>query len=230
MEPSSFEPGAIVPLAVAVPPGSAFVSVAGEAALARVVRALLGPGRVLASRIVVVAADPLVDGVRTCLDAAGLSAVSVLGAGAAASRHACLAAGLDLLGREPYSSSHVLVGDHRHPLASAEVTDRVIAGLRAGHRVVVPVLPLTDTVKAVDDRGAVEGTVDRTALRSVQYPRGYQRQALAELIVRDGDELAAALSLGVPLAGVDGDADAFAADLPADADLLAAITATRRPG
>jgi 2-C-methyl-D-erythritol 4-phosphate cytidylyltransferase len=230
MEPSPIEPRAIVPLAAAVQSSAAFASVAGEAALARVVRALLGPGRVPVSGVVVVAAEPLVAGARSCLDAAGLSAVSVIGSGAAASRRACLITGLDFLGREPHSPSHVLVGDHRHPLASVEVTDRVIAGLRAGHRVVLPVLPLTDTVKAVDDRGAVVGTVDRTALRTVQYPRGYQRQALADLIARDGDELTAALSLGLSLVTVEGDADAFAADLPADADLLAAITAARRPG
>ena len=62
----------------------------------------------------------------------------------------------------------VLIHDVGHPLASTGATDRVIAGLRAGHPVVVPVLPVTDTFKAVSDGGAVLGTVDRTELRTVQ--------------------------------------------------------------
>ena len=42
--------------------------------------------------------------------------------------------------------------DVRHPLVPGEVTDRVIAGLRAGHPIVVPVVPVTDSVKRVDDK------------------------------------------------------------------------------
>jgi 2-C-methyl-D-erythritol 4-phosphate cytidylyltransferase len=124
----------------------------------------------------------------------------------------------------------VLVHDHRHPLAPVDVTERVIAGLRAGHPVVVPMLPMTDTVKVVDDRGAVVGTVDRTALRTVQYPRGFQSEVLAQSITGDADEFVAALTAGTPIATVDGDADAFAAELPTDAPLLDAISATHHPG
>lgn len=224
--------GAIVPLDAAVQPAAAFTVVDGDPVLARVVRALLGDDRVSMSLVVVVAAGPLAAAARPCLDSAGLSEVSVIASDANASRCSCLAAGLDHLGREPHSSSHVLVGDHRYPLTSVEVTDRVIAKLRGGHPAVIPVVALTDTVKAVDDRGSVRGTVDRTALRTVQSPRGYERTMLGKLIA-DGladnpDELSAAVSAGVPLATVDGDADAFAAALPAEVELLDAITAARR--
>jgi 2-C-methyl-D-erythritol 4-phosphate cytidylyltransferase len=121
----------------------------------------------------------------------------------------------------------VLIHDHRHPLAPVDVTERVIAALRAGHPIVVPVLPMTDTVKVVNDRGAVVGTVDRTALRTVQYPRGYQSAVLAQSITGDTDEFAAALAAGTPIATVDGDADAFTAELPTDTSLLDAISAAR---
>ena len=60
--------------------------------------------------------------------------------------------------------------DVRHPLVPGDVTDRVIAGLRAGHPVVVPVVPVTDSVKAVDDGAVVVATVDRTALRPSSTP------------------------------------------------------------
>ena len=55
--------------------------------------------------------------------------------------------------------------------------------MRAGHRAVVPALPVTDTVKAVgapDAAGAepVLATVDRAALRAVQTPQGFDRALL----------------------------------------------------
>jgi 2-C-methyl-D-erythritol 4-phosphate cytidylyltransferase len=218
---------AVVPLPTTVQTAAAFAPVAGEAALVRVVRALLGP--VPTSGVIVVADEPLVAGARACLDSAGLSAVSVVASGAPGTRRQCLATAIEHLGREPHPASHVLVHDVGHPLARLVVTDRVIAGLRAGHRVAVPVLPMTDTVKAIDERGAVLGTVDRIALRTVQYPRGYERSALAELIVGEADEFVAAVSAGMSIATVDGDADAFAAELPADAELLDAINAAHRP-
>jgi 2-C-methyl-D-erythritol 4-phosphate cytidylyltransferase len=221
------ELAAIVPLPATVH-AAAFAPVAGEVALVRVVRALLGP--VPASGVVVATDESLVAGVRSCLDSAGLSAVRVIASGAPVTRRECLATAVEHLGREPHPASHMLVHDHRHPLATVDVTERVIAGLRAGHAVVVPVLPMTDTVKAVDDRGAVVGTVDRTALRTVQYPRGYQSSVLAQSISGDADEFCAALAAGTSIATVDGDADAFATELPTDAPLLDAISATHHPG
>lgn len=225
------ELAAIVPLPATVH-AAAFARVAGEAALVRIVRALLGP--VPASGIIVAADDALVASARACLDSAGLSAVSVIASGAPGARHMCVATAVEHLGRQTHPPSHVLVHDHRHPLTPVDVTERVIAGLTAGHPVVVPLLPMTDTVKVVDDRGAVAVTLDRTALRTVQYPRGYQSAVLARSIIGDADEFAAALRKsnheGTPIATVDGDADAFAAELPTDAPLLDAISATHHPG
>ena len=66
-------------------------------------------------------------------------------------------------------------------------------------------------------------------MRTVQYPRGYARATLRELIVGDADEFAAALSAGLPIATVDGDPDGFAAELPADAELMDAISAAHHP-
>lgn len=218
---------AIVPLPATVK-AAAFATVAGEAALVRIVRALRGP--VPTSAIIVAADGALLAEARACLDSAGLSAVSVIASGAPGTRRQCLAAAVEHLDGQPRPASHVLVHDHRHPLAAVDVTERVIAGLVAGHPIVVPVLPMTDTVKVVDDRAAVIGTIDRTALRTVQYPRGYRTTTLAQLIAGDADEFTAALAAGMPIATVDGDADGFAAELPTDAPLLEAISATHHPG
>lgn len=221
------ELAAIVPLSASVQ-AAAFATVAGEVVLVRLVRALLGP--VSAEGVIVAADDSLVAGARACLDSAGLPAVSVIASGAPGTRQRCLVTALEHLGGELNPESHVLIHDHRHPLAPVEVTERVIAGMRAGHDVVVPLLPMTDTVKIVDDRGAVTGTVDRTSLRTVQYPRGYRSAVLAQSITGGADEFTVALATGVPIHTVDGDADAFAAELPTDAPLLGAISATHHPG
>ena len=64
----------------------------------------------------------------------------------------------------------VLLHDACRPLAPAELATAVVEAVRAGHAMAVPVMPLTDTVKAVDDREAVTGTPDRTVLRVLQTP------------------------------------------------------------
>ncbi|MGA8113950.1 MAG: 2-C-methyl-D-erythritol 4-phosphate cytidylyltransferase [Actinocatenispora sp.] len=73
----------------------------------------------------------------------------------------------------------VLVHDAARAFAPAALADRVAAAVRAGHGAVIPVLPVVDTIKRVDADGAVEATVDRSVLRSVQTPQGFQRAVLA---------------------------------------------------
>jgi 2-C-methyl-D-erythritol 4-phosphate cytidylyltransferase len=222
MTSSVNEPCAIVPLDATVSPASALAPLAGEAALTRVIRSLLGPGRVPVERVVVVAVATTAVQIRPELEAAGLAEVAVVDCASPGSRGQCLAAGLEHLGRKEVSPGHVLVHDRRWPLASTAVTDRVLAGLDAGHPVVVPVLPMTDTVKLVDATGSVVETVDRRWLRTVQYPRGYRADALAALIGEDDD-------LGRHVETVAGDPDAVAADLPSDAALIGAIIEARQP-
>ncbi len=199
---------------------------AGDPAVVRVVRSLLGPGRIPATG----SSSP-----RRASRRRGALRVGRRGAvgrvlatcEAPAGRSDCLAAGLEYLGRQSPPSSRVLVADHRCPLAGPEVTDRVLSGLDAGHSVVVPVLPMTDTVKETDGAGSVVGTIDRATLRSVQYPRGYELAALSQLL-GDGDEFLAALSSLTPVLTVDGDADGLLVDLPTDGPLLEAIIAAQR--
>jgi 2-C-methyl-D-erythritol 4-phosphate cytidylyltransferase len=194
---------------------------AGEAPLARVVRTMRGAA-------VVAVAEPLVGAVRESLAAHGLSAVGVTIAEDPGSRAQCLAAGLHYLKDKP---RHVLIHDIRRPLAPEGIRDRVIAGLQAGSSVVMPVLTVTDSVKAVDARGSVTGTLDRSTLRAVQYPRGFTAGQLSQLL--DGrtsdefDELDEALLAGTPITLVDGDSYAFVVELPRDAAFVEAIIACR---
>jgi 2-C-methyl-D-erythritol 4-phosphate cytidylyltransferase len=214
---------AIVPVPVTFVDNAAagFEPLAGEPPLVRVVRAMRGVA-------VVAVAAPLLGAVRESLAAHGLSAVGVAVAEHPGSRAKCLAAGLHYLKEQP---RHVLIHDVRRPLAPECVRDRVIAGLQAGSPVVMPVLAVTDSVKAVDAHGSVTGTLDRSTLRAVQYPRGFTAEQLSRLLAGrtsdEFDELSESLRTGTPITFVDGDSDAFVVELPRDAAFVEAIITCR---
>lgn len=125
-----------------------------------------------------------------------------------ASRAASVAAGLAHV-NDP--SAWVLVHDAARPCCSASLGQRVVDALGAGARGVVPVVPLTDTPKRLNDRGTLE-TLDRASLRAAQTPQGFVvgdlvnalRAAAAEGIEPTDDGAALEL-LGVEVVAVDGD-------------------------
>jgi 2-C-methyl-D-erythritol 4-phosphate cytidylyltransferase len=72
----------------------------------------------------------------------------------------------------------VLVHDAARALTPPDLVVRVVEALRAGHPAVVPALPVSDTIKAVDANGAVLGTPERAGLRAVQTPQGFATELL----------------------------------------------------
>lgn len=200
-----------LPVSVAQHPESVFTLVEGEPVLVRMVRALTAE----AGDVLVPTDDALVERVRAGL--AGTPA-RIIAAGENRSTAECLAAALPFV--RASAATHVLVADHRHPVVSRDLVTRVVAALAGGAELVVPVLPVTDTVKRVDGQGVIRATVDRSELKVTQYPYG-------AAVARLGD-LPAVLGAGADLVCVAGDADAIAFDLPADAALLAAVIACRR--
>jgi 2-C-methyl-D-erythritol 4-phosphate cytidylyltransferase len=214
------ELAAILPLPVTLA-DNAFTPLAGQAPLVRVARTMLGAA-------VVAAAAPMVDRVRETLATQGLSAVDVATVEDPGSRAQCLVAGLRHLHD---SSRHILIHDIRRPLAPVSLRDRVIDALQAGSPVVMPMLPVTDSVKVVDVDGSVTGTLDRSVLRAVQYPRGFAVDELSRLLGQhasdDFDELDEALRAGTPITFVDGDADAFVVEIPTDTAYVEAIIKCR---
>ena len=78
----------------------------------------------------------------------------------------------------PDGTTHVLVHDAARCLTPPAVFQRVVTALAAGARAVVPVTEMTDTVRGVDPEGCSTGTVDRSALRAVQTPQGFERALL----------------------------------------------------
>jgi 2-C-methyl-D-erythritol 2,4-cyclodiphosphate synthase/2-C-methyl-D-erythritol 4-phosphate cytidylyltransferase len=121
-------------------------------------------------------------------------------------RSASVRAGLAAL---PATATHVLVHDAARPLASDELVRRVAARLEQGARAVVPVVPVTDSLRERDD--GVDGrstAVDRDRLVSVQTPQGFDVSLLKQ-VHGQGDDASDDASLversGVVVEQVDGD-------------------------
>jgi 2-C-methyl-D-erythritol 4-phosphate cytidylyltransferase len=118
----------------------------------------------------------------------------------------------------------VLVHDAARPLVEASVISAVVACLRQGAPAVIPVLPVTDTVKRVDDSGRVIATLDRTELRAVQTPQGFSREVLLAAhraaeqrsLVDLTDDAGLLEALGVPVQTVPGAELCFKITTPYD--------------
>jgi 2-C-methyl-D-erythritol 4-phosphate cytidylyltransferase len=168
---------------------------------------------------VVVAAPPDdLDEVRALL--AELGTVVVAGGQERSDSVACALRAL------PVDVDLVLVHDAARCLTPPAVVERVVTALRLGAPAVVPVLPVADTVKEVDDAGRVVRTVPRARLRSVQTPQGFARDVLerAHAAGRQAtDDAALVEALGVPVSTVAGSEQAFKVTRPVDLFLAEAL-------
>lgn len=200
-----------LPASVAERRASVFTPVEGEPVLARIVHALY----VAVGDVLVVADHALAGDVRAQL--AG-SPAQIVDAGESPSTADCLVSAAEHL--RTRAVTHAVVADHRYPVLPVALVARIIEALADGAELVVPVLPVTDTVKMVDGQGTIQSTVDRAELKIVQYPYGVTVARLSDGRTAPGN--------GAGLVTVAGDADAVPVDLPADAALLAAIIACRR--
>lgn len=109
------------------------------------------------------------------VDRAEPSADVVVAGGA--TRSESVRAGLTVV---PADAEIVVVHDAARPLAGAPLFDAVIEWVLAGADGAVPGVPLTDTVKRVDDQGRVVETVDREELVAVQTPQAFRAEVLRE--------------------------------------------------
>ncbi len=174
----------------------ALVPLGGVPLLLHAARRVLAAG--IADLVVSAPADAS-DAVRALLGAdQALAGARVTVVDGGPSRQASVAAALAAVGVE---ADVVLVHDAARALTPPDLIARVAAAVRAGHRAVVPGLPVTDTVKEVEDVAAdgaarVRGTPDRARLRAVQTPQGFDRALLdaahAAGAARAGDEALAA--------------------------------------
>jgi 2-C-methyl-D-erythritol 4-phosphate cytidylyltransferase len=77
----------------------------------------------------------------------------------------------------------VLVHDAARPMVDSDTIERVVAKAREGVGA-VPALPATDTIKEVDESGAIVRTPDRTRLFHAQTPQGFPRAMIEEAYIR----------------------------------------------
>ena len=134
------------------------------------------------------------------------------------SRSASVRSGLSAL---PATASHVLVHDAARPLVPPSVVTAVVDALRAGAKAVVPVVPVTDTL-----RNVTGGTVDRSTLVAVQTPQGFDLETLRAAHA-DGseatDDAAVIERTGIPVVHVDGAPENLKITFPHDLAMAEAI-------
>jgi 2-C-methyl-D-erythritol 4-phosphate cytidylyltransferase/2-C-methyl-D-erythritol 2,4-cyclodiphosphate synthase len=181
-----------------------FQSIGGKAMLARTIEAFLGHNCIEKVQVVIGSAD-----------AAQYRAVAphskkllppALGGD---TRQRSVFAGLTALSANP--PTNVLIHDAARPFVSDELIDKIAKAL-SEREAVVPTLPVTATLKAVDAAGIVSATVPRDGLQMAETPQGFRFAAIfaahkkaAAGHIDFTDDAAAAEWAGIPVHTVPGD-------------------------
>ena len=125
----------------------------------------------------------------------------------------------------------VLVHDAARALTPVSMVSRVAGAVAGGAPAVVPVVPVSDTVKRVA-RDVVEETLDRSVLRAAQTPQGFDLRLLREANEKylaqkpsfaATDDASLMEWFGVPVTTVEGDALAFKITTPLDLRLAVSV-------
>jgi len=90
----------------------------------------------------------------------------------------------------PPDCRHVLVHDAARPFVSAQVVHRIVTALQEGKKAVIPVVPVTDTIKRVAADTVAE-TLPRDTLAAVQTPQGFDTALLGAAFAAVGDTFTA---------------------------------------
>ena len=120
----------------------------------------------------------------------------------------------------PDDAAVVVVHDAARPILPDDVLERVIAALSEGFDGVVPVLPVTDTVKRVRNGEVVE-TLDRGELFVVQTPQAFVASALRAAVAGEGTDCASLVEArGGKIKAVEGDRRLLKVTSPEDLELV----------
>jgi len=183
----------------------AFVPIEGRSILSWSIDSVRGMSE--PCELVVVVPSDLVAEARATLEPLGVAAQVVAGG---ATRQLSVAAGLEALGE---GVDVVLIHDAARAFTPPEVFDRVVAAVRETGGGVIPGLPVTDTVVAIEADGRVDGPVDRSRLSAVQTPQGFPKSVLREAHATAAadatDDTSVVRAAGHPVAIVPGDARSF---------------------
>jgi 2-C-methyl-D-erythritol 4-phosphate cytidylyltransferase len=136
-----------------------------------------------------------------------------------------------LTGVEAACGEFVLIHDAARPLVSPELIKRVLDSAET-HGAAVPVLPMVDTLRYVENGFLKPEVLPRAGLVAMQTPQGFRRDlllpALEECDEDLPDDAAALLSRGIPVAVVPGDRRNLKLTYPEDLALAQLFLSPRR--
>ena len=200
----------------------ALVAVGGKSLLAHALEAIQ---KFNPRQLVVVAHEDHVDEFQSQIRAFYQGEFSIAKGGT--SRQGSVANGLALV-----TTELVLIHDAARCFASPALFEAVAAEL-SNSDVVVPVVPVSDTVKRVSGSDVV-GTEDRSTLRLSQTPQGFKtaalKSALAEASSEFTDDAALMQAMGVSVRSVPGEVNAFKLTTNSDLDRARQDFAQRATG
>ena len=127
----------------------------------------------------------------------------------------------------------IAIHDGARPLVSRELIERVVREANE-HTSAVPVIPSTDTLKRIDEKGVITGSVDRASVVRVQTPQVFDadiiKGALTKAVEKRlpiTDDCSAVDMMGFATYTVEGDAGNIKLTLPEDMVLAEAILKSR---
>jgi len=130
-------------------------------------------------------------------------------------------------------ASRIAIHDGARPLVTTELIERTVRAAKE-YYAAVPVIPSTDTLKAVDDKGFMLGTVDREHTVRVQTPQIFKadliKAALSRAVEKNltlTDDCSAMEMLNVRAHTVQGDEDNIKLTTPRDLIAAQAILRDR---
>lgn len=195
-----------------------YVRLAGRSVLARSIEAMAAFKAVVAIQCVIHADDRALydDAIRDIAPRIKKRLRDPVTGGA--TRQQSVLAGLEALDGKDCGT--VLIHDAARPFVSSQLIKRVIDAVpMAG--AVIPALPVSDTIKQLDENGTVVSTPDRAQLRAAQTPQGFDfklilgaHRAMVDRATTDDASLIEAL--GGRVAPVEGERDNIKLTTPED--------------
>ncbi len=125
----------------------------------------------------------------------------------------------------PRECSHLLVHDSVRVFVKPLLIKEIIRALKNGCQAVVPAIPVTDTIKFLDNDKIV--SLDRKKLRAVQTPQGFEKEVLQRAHILAGklkemstDDASLVEKMGIDITLVEGDVGNIKITHPNDLRLL----------
>jgi 2-C-methyl-D-erythritol 4-phosphate cytidylyltransferase len=113
-------------------------------------------------------------------------------------------------------ASVVVVHDAARPLVTVELVRRCVDALEEGFDGVIAAIPVTDTVKEVE-QGRVVGTPDRGRLWAAQTPQVFRAEALRRTAGEATDDASLVEAMGGSVRVIEGMRENFKITTPLDA-------------